>query len=120
MENQEVDPKILPLGTFRGNVAHSCKFRAITTYDIGYHPQEETLFQGVASYHNDIGYMIHGTSNIRTTDSFIAYNNVGVLNFGKFKTYLSIIVYTFIILELLLTLTIQHLLNRKLCTRKHH
>ena len=76
-------PRYSPLGTFKNNSAHNCNFRAITTYDPGYNPEERTIFEGVSSWNNDLGFFLHGARNIELTDSFFGYNNIGLLTFGE-------------------------------------
>lgn len=79
-ENQGVNPKYLPLYTFRGNIAHSTGFRGITTYEKGYRPNQQAVFEGMSSYLNSLGVMIHDSNNIRIKDSFFGYNGEGMLH----------------------------------------
>ncbi len=84
-ENIGINPKRLPLSTFRDNTAHSNNGRGMTTYFRGYCPETEALFEGITSYQNGIGLFIHGTCNVKVKDAFFGYNRgMGVLYFGKY------------------------------------
>mmetsp|Transcript_7650 Transcript_7650/g.10558 ORF Transcript_7650/g.10558 Transcript_7650/m.10558 type:complete len:1025 (+) Transcript_7650:187-3261(+) len=86
-ENEGKDPKVLPLHTFKDNTAHSNHNHGMTTYFLGYRPHSEALFEGITSYQNRNGLMLHGTSNVRVKDAFFGMNTgSGVLYFGNFIT----------------------------------
>ena len=78
-------PMYLPLYTFKGNAAHSCGKKGVTTYARGYRPTEEAQFEAVSSYHNEVGAFIHFSANIRYKDSFFAFNKEdGIFNYANF------------------------------------
>ena len=82
-ENQDVNPRWLPLYTFRGNTAHSNNDAGMSTYAPGYCPPTEALFEGISSYHNSFGLFTHGTCWSTVKNAFFGYNQEAVLYFGK-------------------------------------
>lgn len=80
----DVDPRTLPLYTFKENTAHSNNDMGIRTYSPGWLPPTEALFQSIKSYQNKHGIFIHGTRNLRVVDAIIGkQEEKGVLYFGN-------------------------------------
>jgi len=82
-EYEGVYPRHLSLGIFKDNTAHSNKAKGVTTYAPGYCPPTEALFEGITSYQNNHGLLIHGTCRVRVKGAFFGFNNNGILYFGN-------------------------------------
>jgi len=81
--NEGVNPKILALGAFDDNTAHSNNFRAgITTYESGYRAPPGTTWNNIKAYKNkQSGLFQHGTNNINLVGGLLADNNEAARNF---------------------------------------
>lgn len=80
----DVNPRVLPLYTFRENTSHSNSDMGIRTYAPGWKSPTEALFQSIKSYQNRWGIFLHGTQNVRINDALIAHHEKGgVLYFGN-------------------------------------
>jgi len=68
-----------PLGSFKGNVAHSYDSAGIRTYPNGYAPENVAVFDGSRSYRNsNSGMFIHNSQNITLKGFHFADNEQGV------------------------------------------
>ena len=69
----------MPLGAFKGNVAHSYDSAGIRTYPFGYVPDNAAVFENSRSYRNDAsGMFIHNSRNITLSGFHFADNEQGV------------------------------------------
>jgi hypothetical protein len=74
-----MNPRTMPLGTFKANVAHSNGKHGLRTYPFGYLPVTEAVFVDNLSYRNmEDGFFLHNSKNIAISGGIIADNSLQI------------------------------------------
>lgn len=78
---KDMKPLALPLGKFKGNVAHSNADHGFRTYPNGYKPVTEAVFENVYAWRNQFGIFLHRSANIAFVDTVLVDNQVVGIDF---------------------------------------
>ena len=85
--NQGKNPQTLPLGTFDGNVAHSCTGHGISFYPDAYRPNKPATTKDTYSYKNGgFGFRIGGSINMILNGGVLSDNMRGGVDSSAGKT----------------------------------